>query len=249
MNKCLITVRSSSTRLKKKCFLRLGKYTIIDHIIQRAKKFKLTPIICTTNKPKDKIFKKIAHQNKVKVFFGSEKNKLKRWYDCAKKFKVSKFHTIDADDPYFDHKSIIKSLKLLNQNDIIKPSINSREGSASEGYSFKTSILGQLLNKENLMEENKNTEMIDKIIEKNKLNINTYQLSNSSYITKKRFRLTLDYIEDYQLIQKLYSIFGSFETRQKINRFLNKNSSLRNINYFRNQLWKKRQKSIILKQK
>lgn len=249
MNICLITVRSSSTRLKKKCFLRLGKYTIIEHILQRAIKFKLIPIICTTNQPKDKIFKKIANQNKVRIFFGSEKNKLKRWYDCAKKFKLKKFHTIDADDPYFDHKNVIKSLKLLIKNDIIKPSDNSREGSASEGYSFRTNILGKLLIKKNLMDDNKDTEMIDKIIEKNQLSLKISQLPNSKYITKKKFRLTLDYEEDYQLINNLHSIFGSFETRQKINFFLDKNSSLRHINYFRNQQWKKRQKSIISMQK
>jgi spore coat polysaccharide biosynthesis protein SpsF len=249
MYKCLITVRSASTRLKKKCLLKLGKYSIIEHILQRSKKFKLIPIICTTNLPKDKIFKNIANKYKVKIFFGSEKNKLKRWYDCAKKFKLNTFHTIDADDPYFDHKNIIKSLKSLDQYDIIKPSVDSREGSASEGYSFKTSILGKLLVKENLMLENKNTEMIDKIIEKNKVNFKICQLANCKYLTKNKFRLTVDYKEDYQLIRKLYSVFGSFETRQKINCFLDKNSSLRNINYFRNNQWKKRQNSLIMKQK
>lgn len=248
MNQCLVTVRSSSTRLKKKCFLKLGKYSIIEHILKRAKKLKLNPIICTTNLPIDKIFKNIANKNKVKVFFGSEKNKLKRWYNCATKFKIKKFHTIDADDPYFDHKNIIKSLNLLNQNDIIKPSVNSREGSASEGYSFKTIVLGKLLNEEKLMEDDKNTEMIDKIIEKNKSNFKIYQLPNSKYITKKKIRLTVDYKEDYQLIRELYFVFGSFEVRKKINEYLDKNPSLRKINYFRNQQWKKRQKLIIHKQ-
>ena len=82
MNQCLVTVRSSSTRLKKKCFLKLGKYSIIEHILKRAKKLKLNPIICTTNLPIDKIFKNIANKNKVKVFFGSEKNKLKMVQLC-----------------------------------------------------------------------------------------------------------------------------------------------------------------------
>lgn len=246
MNVCLITVRSASSRLKKKCFLNFGKYTLIDHVISRAKKFKLKPIICTTNKKRDSVFKKIAFNHKIKVYFGSEKNKLKRWYDCAKKFNIKKFHTIDADDPYFDHESIIKSLKLLNNYDIVKPSKDSRKGSASEGYSFKTKMLEKLLVKNNLVNNYKDTEMIDILVNKSGLKLG--QLPNSDYITKKPIRLTLDYKEDYELINLLFKIFGSFEKRKKINYFLNSYPSLREINYFRNQEWKKRQDSIIRRQ-
>lgn len=242
MSKCLITVRSASSRLKKKCFLRLGKFTLIDHVILRAKKFNLNPILCTSDLKRDFIFKKIAAKHKIEVFFGSEKNKLKRWYDCANKFKVNYFHTIDADDPFFDHENIKKSLKLLKKNDIVKPSKDSRKGSASEGYSFNNIMLGKLLIKNNLLHKNKDTEMIDNLINKSSFKLG--QLPNANYITKKPVRLTLDYIEDYELINLLFKIFGSFESRKKINYFLDNYSNLRKINYFRNEEWKKRQNSL-----
>lgn len=247
MDKCFVTVRSTSTRLKQKCFLKFGKYTLIDHIIMRAKKYKLKPIICTSNKSRDFVFKKIALKHKIKIYFGSENNKLKRWYDCAKNFNIKKFHTIDADDPYFDDNNIIKSMKMLSKYDIVKPSKNSRQGSATEGYSFRTNKLQKLLIKNNLFKNSINTEMIDDLINKSRLKLG--QLPDANYITKKPIRLTLDYIEDYELLNILYKIFGSFEKRKNINFFLNKYSSLRKINYFRNKEWKKRQNSIFKRQR
>ena len=53
-NYCFITVRSSSSRLKKKCFLKFGSYTIIDHIILRCINFNLIPVICTTQNKNDR---------------------------------------------------------------------------------------------------------------------------------------------------------------------------------------------------
>ena len=241
MSYCFITVRLSSSRLKKKCFLKLKEKTILDHIILRLKKFKLTPIICTTNLKIDKGFKKYANKHKIKIYFGSNKNKIKRWVDCAKNFKIRKFHTVDADDIFFDHNSIKKSMKLLNKFDIVEPSINSRKGAATEGYSFKTISLNKVINKMNLYSNKLDTEMIDNIIKKSSKFLKIIKLENSRYITKKSFRLTLDYKEDFILLKKIYLKFGSYESRKNINSYLNKNLNLRNINFFRNIEWRHKQ--------
>ena len=50
-----ITVRSTSTRLLRKCFLPFGKWNVIEHIINRAKHYALEPIICTSTDPSDDI--------------------------------------------------------------------------------------------------------------------------------------------------------------------------------------------------
>ena len=47
--------------------------------------------------------------------------------------------------------------------------------------------------------------------------------------------------EDFVLLSKIYSKFGSFESRKNINSYLNKNIYLRKINFFRNIEWKKNQ--------
>ena len=51
----LIKVRTNSTRLKKKCLLKFGNINIIEHIILRAKKNNIIPIVCTTKSKSDTI--------------------------------------------------------------------------------------------------------------------------------------------------------------------------------------------------
>ena len=84
--------------------------------------------------------------------------------------------------------------------------------------------------------------MIDGVIK----NFKRRTLSNSLYETKLKFRMTLDYQEDYEFFKKIFSIFGHFVHRKRINRFLDKNPSLRNINFFRNKEWKKKQNKLIM---
>ena len=44
----IITVRTSSSRLKNKCFLKIDKIKIIEHIILRCLHGNINPIICTS---------------------------------------------------------------------------------------------------------------------------------------------------------------------------------------------------------
>ena len=109
----LITVRSASTRLPKKCLLSFGKnLNVLEHIINRSKFFKINPIICTSIDKSDDIIEDIAIKKNVKVFRGSLKNKLKRWADCCDKFNIKNFHTIDVDDPFFDGDQMKESLEF-----------------------------------------------------------------------------------------------------------------------------------------
>ena len=43
MDNAIITVRSESSRLPRKCFLPFGKMSVIEHIIKRTKHYNLEP--------------------------------------------------------------------------------------------------------------------------------------------------------------------------------------------------------------
>ena len=58
---CFITVRSSSSRLRNKCFLEFGGITILEHIILRCIYGGLN-LICTSENKVDKKIIKIANQ-------------------------------------------------------------------------------------------------------------------------------------------------------------------------------------------
>ena len=237
-----ITVRSNSSRLKKKCLLNFGKYKVIEHFIRRCLINKIKPIVCTTRHPEDNIIVKISKKLKVDFFRGSEKNKIKRWHDCCKKFKVKYFHSVDADDVFFDPISIKRSLNLCRKRyDVVFPSRVTREGGGSEGYSFNNKSI-KLIYKSLYKFKNKinslDTEIIEPFIDKKKLK--TTILRVSKYETTKA-RLTLDYKEDYKMLCKIVNIKGNFSSRKEINNFLRKNNNITKINYHRAYDWKKKQ--------
>ena len=78
----IITVRTDSKRLPKKCLKVINKKKVIEIIIKRAKKIGFPIILATTKDKADRILCKIATKNKVSYFRGSKKNVLKRWNDC-----------------------------------------------------------------------------------------------------------------------------------------------------------------------
>jgi len=240
---CFITVRSLSSRLKNKCFLDFGGVRVLEHIILRCIYGGLTPIVCTSNNKADKKIINLAKSMNIEYFKGSEKNKILRWHLCMKKFNIKFFHTLDADDLFFDWDSIKKSLKILKDSkyDIILPSKISREGGASEGYSFSKYGIKKMINKFKILKsKNSDIEMIDSYLEK----LEKKTLKGSTYQLKKT-RLTLDYKEDYIFLQRIRKKLGNFSHRKEINYFLKKNPNILKINFFRNKDWADRQKLII----
>jgi spore coat polysaccharide biosynthesis protein SpsF len=237
----IITVRTSSNRLPQKCLLPFGEINIIEHIIKRAKFYNIEPIICTSSDQSDDIIELIAINQGVKYFRGSLNNKLKRWFDCAKFFNLEYFHTVDADDPFFDGELMHLSIsKLLELNcDIVNPTQSSSAGAASVGYSLKTSIIEKALIGTS---DKTDTEMMWFYIDKVK-GVNKYTLEEPEELSKLNLRLTLDYQEDYWLLSSIQRILGNLATRDEILNLFNNNPDFTLINWFRNIEWKNAQDS------
>ena len=235
----LVTVRTTSTRLPAKCLLPFGDgINIIEHVILRAKYYDIDPILCTSTDKTDDILIEIAKKYKIKYFRGALVNKLKRWSDCAEHFKINHFHSVDADDPFFDGEEMHKSMSLLLKDDydIICPTISSSNGSASVGYSLTSNIIKKALIGIN---EDCDTEMMWYSIDKVE-NVKKCILDDFDNNTLKA-RLTLDYQEDYWLLSTIQKILGNSCSRNEINKLFKENPDLYKINWFRNAEWKNAQ--------
>ncbi len=237
-NTGLITVRTSSSRLPNKCLLPLGDETVISHVIKRAISYGIDPIVCTSTDASDDILVEISKQLGVKYFRGSLLNKLQRWLDCAENFDLDYFHTVDADDPFFDGDQMRESIELLLEErlDMVGPTPSSSVGGASVGYSLTTDIVKRALHG---VAADADTEMMWSYIEKIS-NLRSKVLPETTSETPN-IRLTLDYEEDYWMIASLVNILGNEATRTQINDFFNRNPDFPKINFFRNQEWKKAQ--------
>ena len=108
MKAIFITVRTSSTRLPKKCLLPFGEARTIEFLIRRLKRSRQAEgiILCTTENKEDDILCEIASKEGIHYFRGSEEDKLARWHGAAQKFNVEFFVTADGDDLFCDNELI-----------------------------------------------------------------------------------------------------------------------------------------------
>lgn len=230
-----ITVRASSTRLPGKCFLPFGDGNVIEHVIRRTAAFGIEPIVCTSVDSADDRIAGIAADEGARCFRGSRVNKLKRWADCAAAFGAEPFHTIDADDPFFDASEVRRSMELLRLKalDVVAPTRSSSDGGASVGYSLTADIARRGVAG---LDDGTDTEMIWNYLERVP-GVRAETLPERDPAPPPG-RLTLDYEEDYWLLESVRRLVGNLAPREDIDELFRRNPDLHKVNWFRNQQWK-----------
>lgn len=134
----------SSTRLKGKVFKEIRGQKIIDRIVSRVKASLATSevIVATTTNPADDTLYKHLRDTNIKVFRGSEKNVLERFYFCAKLENAEIVVRITADCPFIDPTLIDVAIKKVKAegyeyaSNVIKPTFP--DGLDVEAFSFKS---------------------------------------------------------------------------------------------------------------
>ena len=233
----LVTVRTGSSRLKAKCLLEFGGHTVIEHVIDRAVRGGLTPIVCTTAEAADDVLERIAAAKGVPCFRGSTEDKLDRWRRACHRFNVADFHTVDADDPFFDPVLCKESLTLLRERgyDMVAPAVSTYL--ASVGYSLTTDVIDRACERKTTTD----TEMMWYHVEKLPgLKTAVLEVPDARI---RDVRLTLDYDEDYWLLRAVLRMLGPDATRQQIETLFLSNPRLTEINWFRNDAWKAAQEA------
>ena len=233
-----LTVRTNSTRLSEKCLMPFGETNVLGHVISRAKYAGFEPIVCTSNDKSDDKIDFFCKKLEVALYRGNLKNKILRWYECARTFKVEIFHTIDVDDPFFDPNLINQSIKLLiNENlDIVYPTELSSNGSASVGYTVRFSAIEKELK---YIKSFKEVEMVDSVF--NQLKNLKRKILTTNLPDFANVRLTLDYPEDYWLLLFILKELGPNCDRKDLLVLFSRNPDLYKFNWHRNKDWAEKQ--------
>jgi len=224
----IISVKSGSTRLPGKCFFDFGEGNVLQHVIRRAKHFGFTPIVATTDLSEDDRVEWFSLAEDVLVHRGKKGQKLQQWHDICQKHGLTEFVTLDCDDLYFDPDLALQALDMIYQDwyDIIYPPKNAYAGS------FSFAMTADIVKKACTLIGNDYTEMqwhfIEKVegVRKTPLPV---ELGNPD------IRLTLDYPEDYWLLDFVRREVGHFATRAEIEGLFSCNPDLYKINFFRNE--------------
>jgi spore coat polysaccharide biosynthesis protein SpsF (cytidylyltransferase family) len=219
--------------LPNKCFLEFGEGNVLEHMIRRAKFFGFDPIVCTTTESSDDQTASVGKSLGVRVFRGSTEDKLDRWSRACEAFRIDRFVSMDADDPFFSKKLSIASLETLDSGcDLVKhhpeqPSNGFYEGCV--GYSLTTDIVKKACE----IKKTSKTEMMWHFIERVP-GVEVKHLEVEGVIKMGPIRLTLDYEEDYWLLRTILRNVGPYADYDEVSEFIQKNPGLGKINWFRN---------------
>jgi len=224
----IIQGRCNSDRFPNKVLENLNGKSILWHIIERCKIMNLPIIVSTTDQSIDDPIIKIAKECGVNFFRGSTNDVLDRIYQTAKKFSLDFIIRITADCPLIDpieSGKVIDSLKTENYDYVALDDTTYPDGLDTEGFSFKS--LEKSWNVAKLISEREHvTPYIKDIKNGFKLHLIKFHKNYSKY------RLTVDYPDDLQLIQKIYSELyrGNIFHIDEIIHFLQKKPELLMIN-------------------
>jgi len=227
-----IQARTDSTRLPGKVLKSILNKPMIIHMLNRISKSKLIDrlVLLTSQNSSDDKLANIVKGEKYEVFRGSENNVLERFYKASKKFNLNNNDIIirlTGDCPV--HSSEIVD-ELINEyinsdNDYMSNCLppSYPDGMDAEIFTFK--VLEDTYNNAKTSHEMEHVTPYMKNSNRFKC-IGLNKKENMSHI-----RLTVDNIEDFHLIEKIYNHFGDDEFLYKdIINYLNNNNDLLNIN-------------------
>jgi len=212
----LIQARISSSRLQGKVLLPLGKSTVLGQLINRAKLFSSKVIVCTSINTEDNVIEEYCKNINIDCFRGSLNNVFSRFQGAIKSNdfeNISWFARLTADNP-------LTSVDLANI-------LISSARKDLDYLSFKKNLIPngsgiELVNKNTFM--NIKDEELDpqekehvtlKLYEKDR-SFNCKIIDPPLEFRYPEIRITLDYREDYILLNKLFSYKEDIDLRNII---------------------------------
>ena len=209
MKLIIIQARMGSSRFPGKVLKKINKKPLLAYQIERVKLSKKYDnlVVATSNLEKDKPIVEFCKKKNINYFLGSEKNVLKRFYDCAIHYKANLIIRLTADCPLVDPKVIDKVITLYKKEKVdyaantIPP--NTRkwpDGSDVEVFSINSL---KLAFQNAISIEDK--EHVTFYIWKNK-KFRLAQLDNR--LDWSKYRYTVDYEEDYRVVKKIFYLMS-----------------------------------------
>ncbi len=228
----IIQARMGSERLPGKVLMNIEGKSMIWHIVNRlrfAKKLNDIILAIPDTKESDKL-EEFAKENKIKYFRGSEKDVLARYYEVAKKFKVSVIVRITADCPLIDPRIVDLVIeKHLNSGADYTSNVQNRtypKGMDVEVFNFV--VLKKVHNE---AVETSDREHVTFYIRRNFKIFKQTNINNDKNLSLLRW--TVDEKEDLEFIREIYKRLykkGKIFLMEEIVKVLEKEPKLLEIN-------------------
>lgn len=227
----IIQARTNSSRLPSKILLKLVDKTLLEHIIERLKRISQLHqiIIATTERKADDQIEQLALKSQIKVFRGSEEDVLDRFIKAAQLHKADVIIRITGDNPLVDNIIIEEMITEYKK----EPCDYITVGEMPLGTSCELVTLEVL--KKIYREELQlyHLEHVTIYIKENLEKFKTKYMECEELLKRPNYRLTVDTLEDYNLMKELYQrLYKSdkiVELREVI-KLLDSDEKLRKLN-------------------
>ena len=206
----IIQARMGSTRLPGKVLMQINKVPSIIFQIERIKKSKKIDkiVVATTLNHEDNVIEDLCLEAGIECYRGSSLDVLDRYYCAAKLYEAKNIVRLTADCPFTDPKLIDKLISLheksgaaYSSNTVPPDKSFWPDGSDIEVFSFNALSIAH--NKSKDLSEREHVTFY--LWKNKKFTFNRVQLENDEDGSKYRF--TVDYPEDFQVIQELVKLF------------------------------------------
>ena len=226
----VIQSRFGSSRLRGKAMKNLAGKPLLARIIQRVKRVKKIKkiIIATTKKKEDDVIVKVAKDNKVEFYRGSENNLVDRYYKAVKDMKVKNILRLPGDNaiPEPSEYNRIINYHLKSKNDF-SSNIHYFMGNGYPGgigvEIFTLQSLKKIWKskKTKKLKEHLHLNYYDYKKEKKnkKFNFKIGTIKCPKNISRPELLFDINYVQDYLFIKKIYQYFmpkKSFFTIQEV---------------------------------
>lgn len=221
----IIQAHMGSTRLPNKVMKEVGGCSVLGHVIRRMKQVTNADcvIVATSDKPCDDIVVSETERYHAAPFRGSDDDVLYRFVGAAQRYRLSDVVRICSDDVFVDPYIVTNEIELYysNKDAIVKCGQSVPIGNGGEVFSYT-----MLKDAADNGHEHYHREHVTPYIYEHYKSLE-YNISEE----KNDLRLTLDTEEDFQLLEKIYSIIGSEEhSIRKVIEVMQEHPDLRQIN-------------------
>jgi N-acetylneuraminate synthase/N,N'-diacetyllegionaminate synthase len=232
-----IQARMASTRLPGKVLMDLAGKPVLQHVVDRVSRCELIDdiIVATSFESSDDPIEKHCKKNGIKFFRGEHEDALSRFVEAARVFKSDIIVRITADCPLIDPLVISEVIKNHIRSEYEYSHILAEEKyrqALPRGENVEVFWKETLDKLDRLSTTKDQREHITILIDQKPGLFSVNRIEPKSELSRPQYRLTLDTIEDFNLISSVYTHFkdNEFFSLSDIIQFLDDNPSVAKLN-------------------
>jgi len=198
----VVVCRLNSTRLPRKALLELNGVPAIERCLLNtlASKFSAMTILATSTDADDEELKNHTLNGMVKFFAGSANDPASRMYDAAKLYGLDYIVRVTGDSPAISYELI----DLLLESHIRNKAEFSYLNNAPSGTRPEVISTNAIKKLRALINTDGYSEYLTIYFKNNPEHFSLNEVSAPKKYRFPQYRLNLDYLEDYELIKKVY---------------------------------------------